>query len=134
MVIGMPFWELVRRAVSSPRDSSTSAKRLRTTLRSSGDQRDQPAGSSKARRAAATAASASAVSASGTEPIRSPVAGDLTSILSDDEGVTHTPPMRSFEYSVADTSTPVLIAMVPFGGLFERDVQTAMWPPSMTMS
>src|SRR5581483_3632341 len=50
----------------------------------------------KARRAAATAASTSALVASGTEPTASRVAGECTSIRRSLAGATHSPPTRSW--------------------------------------
>ena len=56
--------------------------------------------SSKALRAAATAASTSAAAAIGTLPTYSPVAGECTSMTSAVDGATHLPPMKSLSYSV----------------------------------
>jgi hypothetical protein len=56
----------------------------------------QPAGSSNARRAAATAASTSASAASGTEPMFSSVVAEVTSIRAGLPGRTHSPPMVGY--------------------------------------
>ncbi|HTZ22468.1 MAG TPA: hypothetical protein VMC83_00605 [Streptosporangiaceae bacterium] len=92
--IGMPFWALTRRAISSARASSSAASRSRAAARSAGSHCDHPAGSSKALRAAATAASTSASAASGTEPMFSSVLAEITSMVAELLGRTHSPPMN----------------------------------------
>jgi hypothetical protein len=92
--IGMPFWALTRRAISSARESSSAASRSRAAARAAGSHCDQPAGSSNARRAAATAASTSASAASGTEPMFSSVLAEVTSMVAELLGRTHPPPMN----------------------------------------
>ena len=89
----MPFWLDTAVAIASLRASSASANRRMTAARSAGVECAQPAGSSKAARAAATAASTSASIASGTEPITSPVFGEVTVMRRSLLGVDQRPPM-----------------------------------------
>jgi hypothetical protein len=92
--MGIPFCALTRRAISSDRTSSSLASRSIVAARAAGSHWDQPPGSSKARRAAATAASTSASCASGTEPMFSSVLAEVTSIRAAELGRTHSPPMN----------------------------------------
>src|SRR5690606_2016375 len=99
IVVGWPVSSLSRCLNSSARSSISLTALASTACRSSGDIRGHGP-SSNALRAAATAASTSALAASGTLPTYSPVAGERTSMTSDDDGWTHLPPMKSLSHSV----------------------------------
>ncbi len=89
----MPFWLLTRVAVSSARDSSSSAKRPSTSARRAALHDAQPSGPVNAARAASTASSMSDSVPSGTEPIRCSVLGEMTGIVESPDGRTHPPRM-----------------------------------------
>ncbi len=94
MVCGCPVSRVSRRLNSSARASISSTALAITACRSCGVLRGHGP-SSKALRAAANAASTSALVASGTWPTFSPVAGENTSMISDEDGATQRPPMNS---------------------------------------
>ncbi len=106
----MPFCRDTRRAASSPRLSSAPANRSSASARSSADQEDHPLGSSKAARAARTAASISAFVPSGTEPIGSSVLAESTDMRSSPSGSVQSPPMKSSLLSIV---VCVLMAVSP---------------------
>jgi hypothetical protein len=91
MPVGIPFWMVTRRAVSVPLASSAVANLASTSARSAGLDRDQPIGSSKARRAAATAVSTSTSVASGTLPTSSSVVAEWTLMRASDAGAVQSP-------------------------------------------
>jgi hypothetical protein len=64
-------------------------------------------------RAAAHAAFTSASLASGTLPTTSPVAGERTSMTSEDAGWTHLPPMKSLSHSVLKATVCVMTVTLP---------------------
>jgi hypothetical protein len=105
--IGMPFWMLTRRPISWVRFSSSAASRSRAAARSDGAHDDQPAGSSKARRAAATAASMSPSAPSGTVPTCSPVEALRTSIVAAELGGAQSPPMNRVSWLVVMGGPPL---------------------------
>src|SRR5579863_3261767 len=113
---GMPFCWLTRRPMSWARRSSSAASRSSASPRRAGSQRDQPDGSSNARRAAATAASTSASAASGVSPMGSSVDALRTAILAAELGDTHSPPMNS-------VSWPVIWSPLAFLGRHGHDVR-----------
>jgi hypothetical protein len=105
--IGMPFWMLTRRPISWLRCSSSAASRSRAAARSGAGHDDQPAGSSNARRAAATAASMSASVPSGTAPTRSPVEALRISIVAAELGLAQPPPMNRVSWLVVMGGPPL---------------------------
>ena len=102
--MGEPFWAEIVFARSSERDCSAPERRLIPSARSAGVMRGHGP-SSKAVRAAATAASMSAGDASGTVPITSSVCGEMTSIVSLLWGETHSPPMNSLSCTFVSVAT-----------------------------
>lgn len=72
-----------------------SARRSIAAARSAGAQCAQPCGSSKAPRAASTAASTSDSFASGTEPIVASVLAETTVIRPAERGAAHRPPISN---------------------------------------
>jgi hypothetical protein len=107
-LIAQPISVAVTRAMSSLRARSASAARRSTAARSAGGVRGHGP-SSNARRAAATARSMSAGSASGTCPTTSSVDGETTPNRSDAAGSTHRPPTKNagLSRSCASTATTV---------------------------
>lgn len=99
-VYGVPFSELMTRAISSYRTANPSLIRVTTAIRSSRLVRAQGP-SSNARRPAATARSTSASQACGTRPMTCSVCGETTSIVSRPSGSTNSPPMNSFPCSTS---------------------------------
>lgn len=114
-----PTWPTVDHARGEPTSaeirSANSSARARIALPSRPTICARCAGSrvgqgpvSKAPRAAATAASTSAIEALGTRPIGSSVAGENTSITRDEAGGTQ-PPMKRFSWVYKEVSFPLMI-------------------------
>ena len=101
---GEPFSEEMTSAMSCARDWRAPESRLMPSARSAGVILGHGP-SSKARRAAATAASMSAGDASGTRPMTSSVWGETTSMTSVLAGFTHSLPMKSVSRSVIVSTT-----------------------------
>src|SRR5687768_13821615 len=99
-----PISEVVTWAMSSVLARSSVAARRRTSARSAGGVRGHGP-SSNAWRAAATARSTSAASASGTWPTTSSVEGETTPKRPVAVGSTHRPPMKNLRRSSRSFST-----------------------------
>lgn len=99
-VYGVPFSELMTRAISSYRTANASLIRVTTAMRSSSGIRGQGPWSN-ACRAAATARSTSPSAACGTRPMTCSVCGEMTSMTSRPSGSTNSPPMNSFPCSTS---------------------------------
>ena len=93
--IGEPISVVITSAMSPRWAAYRSEKRWTTAMRSAGSVCGQSP-SSNAVRAAATARSMSASTASGTRPTSSSECGEMTSIALSLAGATHSPPMYSF--------------------------------------
>jgi hypothetical protein len=91
--MGIPFSAVTVSARRVARASISLENRSRASARSAGSRSDQPV-PSKARRAAATAASTSAARPTGVRPMTSSVEAETTVLTSGEWGATHWPSMN----------------------------------------